>query len=791
MTETTTNSMTETMSQQTILNYLKNPNKYISLYGKVPLNSFDKKTKTQLDNDITNNMKMGRTITGLSLLLENNVIVIDFDLGYDDDGKWYNSVPENRTFIDTCKTITKVVESPSGGFHVYFKLRKMFPAKKKPDNIDLQLPDNNKLIIQPESISMGCVYTDHKGVQHSKIKCKSCYDKKDWCDIKGRKYKLLNDLDIMEIDLEQLPNELEYLFHQLFDIKINENTDHEDVYIPSNFEDKEGFVYGKSLDTWETFIQTLEPLAYAPYEDWLSSCMCIFNIFENYPNDRINFIHMFSKLAPEKYDRSKVNSIINGFSDKCDKKVKLTTLLNLCEQYGIDTSSFIQVRKLSDQQKLDNYLNSNYYWYDFCKDASKDIFESRTMLMIFLQKNLHKVLFSITGEDGYYIKIDKDEKFHYTKNINKTLYAKYKYIEEDRDGNLVVKIAKTYLCQLIASCEYIHYYSKLIFDPSKQKDERNMNMFQGFKSKLLIPDDIEVAKIQPILDHIKLVWCNDNIEYYNYMISWFQHIFKTPHIKTRVVPILQSSEQQIGKGIIITGLLIPFIFGDMGIQCNDINRITHRFNMMLMNKLFINMDELTDSSGTNNYNGTFDMLKNLITEPFLTIEIKNGSTFQNPNFINFLMCTNHLFTIKFEMGDNRYWPLECNPIYKGNRDYFDRLSTYFTQENADHFFSYCYYFKDTVNIRNIPMTELKKSMIDQNLPTPLLFLKEIQDDEVILSKTTENTIDAASFYLEYAEWCKTYQYKPLNATRFGGCIAKYITKKRSNGIKYDISTISL
>ena len=76
------------------------------------------------------------------------------------------------------------------------------------------------------------------------------------------------------------------------------------------------------------------------------------------------------------------------------------------------------------------------------------------------------------------------------------------------------------------------------------------------------------------------------------------------------------------------------------------------------------------------------------------------------------------------------------------------------------------------------MTELKKSMIDQNLPTPLLFLKEIQDDEVILSKTTENTIDAASFYLEYAEWCKTYQYKPLNKTRFGSCISKYITKKK-------------
>ena len=50
-------------------------------------------------------------------------------------------------------------------------------------------------------------------------------------------------------------------------------------------------------------------------------------------------------------------------------------------------------------------------------------------------------------------------------------------------------------------------------------------MWNGFKAQLLNEEDVDSSKISIILNHILKVWCNNNREYYVYMLNWFKSIF--------------------------------------------------------------------------------------------------------------------------------------------------------------------------------------------------------------------------------------------------------------------------
>ena len=62
--------------------------------------------------------------------------------------------------------------------------------------------------------------------------------------------------------------------------------------------------------------------------------------------------------------------------------------------------------------------------------------------------------------------------------------------------------------------------------------------------------------------------------------------------------------------------------------------VTSKFNQILMNKLFINCDELSSLSGS--YHSTFDVLLKRITDPTINIEIKGGQKFIYPDYSNYL-----------------------------------------------------------------------------------------------------------------------------------------------------------
>lgn len=462
--------------------------------------------------------------------------------------------------------------------------------------------------------------------------------------------------------------------------------------------------------------------------------------------------------------------------------------------------------------------DDNYYWKDFINYLKNNIHDSEDQLYDYFINNCNRVMFKIYAMDDHIIrKISRKNMYQFDKKIPSEVF---KYCDISATGKLVIK--KVSLKQMLeGGCiSNVMRFNNLDFRPIGVteddfiEDEDLFNTFTNFQAKLV--DEVDMSKIDIILNHIKKVWCSDNDEYYNYMLSWFKLIITNPSFKSKVAIVLKSTEKQIGKGILINDFLIPYVFGEQySMSIAGLDTITCKFNQIMMNKLFINCDELSTIDGS--YHQSFDVLKKRITDKTIKIEIKGGKSFVYPDYCNYIMCTNNDFTIRMEMGDCRYFVLDCSPCYKGDYGYYGELADNLTQESANHFITYISRLNTGLtDIRDIPMTTLKKDMMFNSLSNPLQFLSktknyanvkcycnqevyefdEIEDFENYHDITSEECkvkdywIKSGDLYKMYIEWCESNRIKCLSKIKFSRIIKPYITKKRSNGAYFNLKNIS-
>lgn len=486
----------------------------------------------------------------------------------------------------------------------------------------------------------------------------------------------------------------------------------------------------------------------------------------------------------------------------------------------------------------DRYLSSPYYWHNFVADMS-DVHPSYDSLCNTFRSHVGKVMIRAYEMDDMIIrKISSENLLHFDKTVPREVFS---YMT----GDLVPKVKNIPLKSLMLSCGLINdvpAYDKLDFQPigpfeSREEceakgiiNDHKFNTYTNLQATLLPADQVDASKIEAVLHHIKKVWADDDETLNTYLLSWFHTIFTKPRFKSRVAIVLKSSEKQIGKGIIINDFLIPFVFGNKySMSIAGLDTVVSRFNDIMMNKIFISCDELSTIDG--GYHQSFDVLKKLITDPTIKIEIKNGRIFIYPNYSNFIMSTNHDFTIKIEVADARYLVLECNPYYKRNFKYFENLAATFNQETADHFYSYiCHAMfvggdvSRVADVRAIPMTTLKKDMIFQGLQSPVRFMMYLKkkvfdaaeeeqtdsdgalgsDDEASVAGDTAASehalfgvrfnpkrIGAGPLYDMYKRWCTDNQEKIVTSCKFGRDIKDYIKKVKSNRTYYDLSTFEI
>ncbi len=469
-------------------------------------------------------------------------------------------------------------------------------------------------------------------------------------------------------------------------------------------------------------------------------------------------------------------------------------------------------KKIQPQIRMDYMGESKYYWSDFIKGMGKAQ-GSFGELCNYFRMNVNRVLARIDNADLFVRKIAPEYLTTMSKKLAPEVFCYY-------DGDKYKTITLNKLLTSAGLLKHVRRYDALTFDPrDKCTDSNKFNTWSGFKAKLLDPKDVDPKKIKPILDLLKDIWAAGDEKVYNYFLNWFRHAFRTPYIKTKVGIILYSEKQQIGKGVFINNFLVPLVYGkQFAASVPGLDPVIDKFNTIMMNKLFINCDGLYSLAhgGAGSFHKVFNRFKKLITDNTITIKPKGLNKIANyPDYCNYILTTNNTYCFKIEEYDAQHLMMvECSGVRVRDFDYFsDLCDNEFTQENADQFFSYCYYLEKfgvkQVNILDIPETNLKRKVKVHSYSSAQRFLyyvaKEREEPREYLEEESKkqhidwrftvknkDKISPAEFYKTYKEYCTENGEKALSAHNFSRDAGKMMEKKREGGtgrILYLLGTI--
>jgi hypothetical protein len=134
--------------------------------------------------------------------------------------------------------------------------------------------------------------------------------------------------------------------------------------------------------------------------------------------------------------------------------------------------------------------------------------------------------------------------------------------------------------------------------------------------------------------------------------------------KVGEVAIVLKGERGTGKGKL--AYFLGLLFGDHQLQITQTRHLVGNFNAHLRACVFMFLDEAIwagDKQGEN-------VLKALITEPYLTIEGKGIDAVRAPNHLHIMMASNNDWVVPAGNKERRYFILEVSSKHIQDHGYF-------------------------------------------------------------------------------------------------------------------------
>ncbi len=165
-------------------------------------------------------------------------------------------------------------------------------------------------------------------------------------------------------------------------------------------------------------------------------------------------------------------------------------------------------------------------------------------------------------------------------------------------------------------------------------------------------------------------------EYLERFINWIAYILQE-RVKSYTAWLITSNVQGIGKDLMFIRMLMP-LFGDKQCQMMNGSRIAKNFNKIDMNCFLRGYNEVFSAGNAKENLHRKESLKDLITAPYQSIEIKGVDTFQSHNFMNFLLFSNSQHPIFLDDEDRRF-----NVIRNDDAVKVSDLSIYREEKNLE------------------------------------------------------------------------------------------------------------
>ena len=243
------------------------------------------------------------------------------------------------------------------------------------------------------------------------------------------------------------------------------------------------------------------------------------------------------------------------------------------------------------------------------------------------------------------------------------------------------------------------YAAGLTFAPDMQILER-YNLWRGWSV------EAEEGDVEPWLDFVTNVLADGNEAYANYIIAWAAQMVQKPMTKVGVGLVLRGRK---GTGKTKFGELLGGLVKAHHKIVSRAEHVTGNFNRHLEDTLLLQADEAY-WAGAKASEGA---LKDLLTNPNITIERKGVDAYTAPNYTRILFTSNEEFVVPASLDERRFAVFDVGNSRKQDSEYFAALDNWYNSGGAEALLHYLRNFNLTnINLRLVPQTD---ALTDQKL----------------------------------------------------------------------------
>jgi len=236
----------------------------------------------------------------------------------------------------------------------------------------------------------------------------------------------------------------------------------------------------------------------------------------------------------------------------------------------------------------------------------------------------------------------------------KNRYANKKIADPNNPGKKI-NLARAWL-----ESGFRREYEGIIFDPNSN-DPRFYNLYRGLAVKPA-PGNWSL-----FYDHIFENIAGGNQKICDWIIAWFARILQDPGGKRPGTAIVFRGGQGTGKGLVVN--FFGKIFGAHYSQIAHGNQISGRFNSHMKGMILVFADEAV-WGGDKTAEG---VIKNLITEPTLSIEQKGRDVIQIQNHVNLVMASNSSWVCPAGLDERRFFVIDVSSTHQQDHGYFKAI----------------------------------------------------------------------------------------------------------------------
>ena len=246
-------------------------------------------------------------------------------------------------------------------------------------------------------------------------------------------------------------------------------------------------------------------------------------------------------------------------------------------------------------------------------------------------------------------------------------------------------------------------YAGIVFEPEKDVPD-HYNLWRGFAVE---PKKGNWSLMKRL---IREGICSDNEVLYRYMLAWMARVVQDPGGERPGVCTVLRGGQGVGKGMFVRNF--GYLFGPHFLQIAQSSQLVGRFNSHLVNIILLFVDEAT-WGGDREAEG---VVKNLITEPTLTVEAKGKDVFPVRNNMNCLIASNSSWVVPAGKDERRFFAVDVSDKFKGNHTFFKKLAAQMKQGGREAMFHDLLEMDiSDVNLKNFERTEALLEQILQSM----------------------------------------------------------------------------